>query len=125
MSAELDFPSGATGRIVSSIWSPELFRCSLVVRGSRGELHVRNPVAPQLFHSVTCTVDGRKRRERLPKRPTYEYQLEAFAESVLNGTAIRTNAAEAAANQRVIDEMYIRAGLEPRTGVVDARVNRS
>jgi predicted dehydrogenase len=125
MSADLGFPSGATGKVVSSIWSSELFRCSLVVRGSRGELRVRNPVAPQLFHSVTCTADGRKRQERLPRRPTYEYQLEAFAASVLNGVPIRTNAAEAAANLRVMDEMYIRAGLAPRTGVAETPVGSS
>jgi len=117
MSAELDFPSGATGKIVCSIWSSEFFRCSLVVRGSRGELRVTNPVAPHLFHSLRCTVDGRERRERLVRRSTYEYQLEAFAMAVLTGAPIRTNAADAAANLRVMDEMYLKAGLPRRIGV--------
>jgi predicted dehydrogenase len=117
MSADLEFPSGAIGRVVCSIWSSELFKCNLLVRGSRGELRVTNPVAPHLFHSLICRTDGRERRERLTKRPTYEFQLEAFARSVLTGAPVRTSAAEAALNLRVIDDMYVKAGLAPRTGV--------
>jgi predicted dehydrogenase len=119
MSAEVDFPSGATGKIVCSIWSSEFFRCSLVVRGSRGELRVTNPVAPHLFHSLKCTVDGRKRRERLVRRSTYEYQLEAFARAVLTGAPMRTSAADAAATLRVIDDIYVKAGLARRVGVAN------
>jgi predicted dehydrogenase len=119
MLADFDFPSGASGKVICSIWSSELFRCSLFVRGTRGELRVTNPVAPHLFHSLKCKVDGRERRERSIRRPTYEFQLEAFAGAVLRGAPVRTDALEAAANLRVMDEMYVKAGLVPRTGVVN------
>ena len=115
MKARLALPSGATACLMCSIWSWEALRSSLHVRGTHGDLRVINPLAPQLFHSLRWSVKGKMHRERLKGcESTFLYQLQAFAEAVRNGTPIITGAAEAAANMRVIDEIYCAAGLRLR-----------
>ena len=60
MRAELSFPSGHTGRITCSMWSSWILQTSARVTGDRGELHVINPTAPQLWHRMRVKVDGRR-----------------------------------------------------------------
>jgi predicted dehydrogenase len=115
MTANFALPTGGTARLTCSIWSLEIFRCSLRVRGTQGELRVTNPVAPQLFHSLKWSVNGEAQREHFGGcESTFFYQLRAFADAVRNGTPIITGAAEAAANMRVIDDIYRAAGLQLR-----------
>lgn len=114
MAAELQFPSGHTGRITTSMWSSDLLRLSYRVSGERGQLSVFNPMAPQMYHRMTCTVDGKRRTERFPRRHTYDYQMEAFCAAVLRDEPILTGPDEAVANMRVIDAVYRAAGLRPR-----------
>src|SRR5207245_748469 len=85
MRAELTFPSGHTGRITCSMWSSWLIQTYARVIGDRGELHVINPTTPQLWHRMRVKSGGNTRTERFPRRPTYEYQLEAFCAAVLRG----------------------------------------
>jgi predicted dehydrogenase len=114
MSAELGFPGGHTGRITTSMWSTNLLRTSYRVWGEKGRLQVFNPTAPQAFHRFKVTIDGRTRVEHFPRRPTYDYQLEAFCAAVLRGEPTLTPPADAVANMRVIDGVYRAAGLKPR-----------
>ena len=79
MRAELAFPSGHTGRITCSMWSTWLIQTYARVIGDRGELHVINPTAPQLWHRMRVKSGGNTRTERFSRRPTYEYQLEHSA----------------------------------------------
>ena len=58
--------------------------------------------------------DGARRVERPARRPTYEYQLEAFCAAVLRGTPTLTPPRESIANMRVIDDIYRAAGMTPR-----------
>ncbi len=115
MTAKLALPSSGTARLTCSIWSLEIFRCSVHVRGTKGELRVSNPLAPQLFHSLKWNANGEKKREHLDGcEATYFYQLRAFAEAVRNSTPVTTGAQDAAANMRVIDDIYRAAGLPLR-----------
>jgi predicted dehydrogenase len=93
MRAELSFPSGHTGRITCSMWSRSLLQTSLRVTGDR---------------------DGTTRTERFSRRPTYEYQLEAFCGAVLRGEPTLTPPEDSIANMRVLDAIYTAAGLTPR-----------
>ena len=52
--------------------------------------------------------------ERVSKRPTYEFQLEAFCDAVLRGAPTLTPPSDAVANMRVIDAIYRAAGMHPR-----------
>ena len=114
MRAELSFPSGHTGRITCSMWSSWILQTSARVTGDRGVLHVINPTAPQLWHRMRVKVDGSTRTEKFTRRPTYEFQLEAFCGAVLRGEPTLTPPPDSIANMRVIDAIYVAAGMTPR-----------
>lgn len=114
MTAELAFPSGHTGRITCSMWSSDLVKSFVRVRGTRGELRVINPTNPQVWHRFRVKRDGASRTERFSRRPTYEYQLDAFAAAVLRGAPTHTPPSDSIANMRVIDAIYVAAGMRPR-----------
>lgn len=114
MTAEVRFPDGHTGRLRCSMWSSDLLRISVKVTGDAGELRMLNPVLPQVFHRLSVrTADG-KRVERFPRRPTYAYQLDAFAAAVLRGEPVRTPPEGAIENMAVIDSIYRAARLAVR-----------
>ncbi len=114
MRAELTFPSGHTGRITCSMWSKWIIQTSAKVVGERGELRAINPTAPQVWHRLSVKVDGSSRREKFPRKPTYEYQLEAFCAAVLRGEPTLTPPPDSIANMRVLDAIYVAAGMKPR-----------
>ena len=114
MTARLQFPGGHTGQVKASMWSSTLLRISAAATGELGSLHVLNPVGPQFFHRLVVRVGGAKRVERLSRRPTYEFQLEAFCDAVLRGGPVLTPPEDAIANMRVIDAIYAAAGLPLR-----------
>ena len=53
--------------------------------------------------------------EHLSRRPTYEFQLEAFCRAVGGGAPPITDPTDAVANMEAIDAVYRHAGLEPRS----------
>jgi predicted dehydrogenase len=114
MTADFKFPSGATGKITCSMWSTQLLRLHAKVTGERGEMRVFNPTTPQLYNRMKVRVDGQSRTEHFPRKPTYEYQLEAFCAAVLRGEPTLTPPADSIANMRVIDAIYRAAGMQVR-----------
>ncbi|WP_040871648.1 Gfo/Idh/MocA family protein [Nocardia exalbida] len=114
MSAELRFPSGHTGRVRCSMWSSDLLRIGARVLGERGELRLLNPVAPQLPRRLSVRSQGGRRTEKLSRRSTYAYQLDAFVAAVRHGEPVLTSAQDAVATMTVIDAIYAAAGLPLR-----------
>jgi predicted dehydrogenase len=114
MTAELAFPSGHTGRITCSMWSTDVLKTFVRARGSRGELFVINPTNPQMWHRMRVKVDGVTRTEKFSRRPTYEFQLDAFTAAVLRGEPTLTPPSDSIANMRVLDAIYVAAGMRPR-----------
>lgn len=117
MSAELRLPGGATATVHSSMLSRRVLSINARVTGERGEMAVSNFVGPHYRYKFTVTTGGRKRREHLgqaAKTPTYQYQLQAFADAVLRGTAPTTTAEDAVETMRLIDAIYRKAGLPVR-----------
>jgi predicted dehydrogenase len=114
MRAELKFPGGHTGTVVASMWSRTVLKLSARVLGANGEMRVLNPFAPQLGHRLVVKLKGQRRVERFDRRPSYAYQLEAFADAVLRGKPFPTTADDAVATMRVIDDIYRAAGLPVR-----------
>ncbi|OBB97240.1 oxidoreductase [Mycobacterium sp. 852002-30065_SCH5024008] len=114
MTAELRFEGGHTGRVRCSMWSANLLQLSAKVIGDRGELRVLNPVMPQSFHRLSVRSSEGKRAERFPRRPSYAYQLDAFAAAVLRGQPVKTTPEAAVENMTVIDAIYRAAGLPLR-----------
>lgn len=114
MAARLCFPNGIAGRIRCSMWSWDLFQLSAKVVGDSGEVRVLNPVMPQAFHRLTIKSANGKRVERFSRRPSYAYQLDAFAAAVLRGEPVKTTPEDAVENMSVIDAVYRAAGLPLR-----------
>jgi predicted dehydrogenase len=112
MTAELRFAEGHTGRLHCSLWSKTPPHYTAKVTGDRGELRL-NPVIPYQQFSVR-SADGHRVERFFKARPTYEYQLEAFAAAVLRGEPVKTSAAQAVENMTVIDAIYHAAGLPVR-----------
>jgi predicted dehydrogenase len=114
MTAELRFAAGHTGRVLCSMWSAHLLQLSARVVGDRGEVRLRglNPMAP-FSRLLVRSAEGR-RIERFPRRPSYAYQLDAFAAAVLRGESVRTPPEDAIENMTVIDGIYRAAGLPLR-----------
>lgn len=114
MTAELRFAEGHTGRVRCSMWSSRLLEITAHVVGERGEVRLLNPVTPQFFHRLSIRSSAGKRVERFPRRPSYAYQLDAFAGAVLRGEPVKTTPADAVENMTVIDAIYRTAGLPLR-----------
>ncbi|HEY8123792.1 MAG TPA: Gfo/Idh/MocA family oxidoreductase [Myxococcota bacterium] len=114
MEAELAFPGGASGRVVCSMFSWRLFGISARVRGTRGELRVFNPIAPQFFHRVRVKSERGNRSERVSDGTSYGHQLAAFTRAVREGAPFPTTPDDAVKNMAVIDSIYRAAGMQPR-----------
>jgi predicted dehydrogenase len=114
MRADLRFPAGHTGRVLCSMWSADVFKLSARAIGEHGELTVLNPLAPQMWHRISVRTKEGKRVERLSRRASYAYQLDAFAAAVLRGEPVLTPPADSIANMAVIDSIYTSAGLPIR-----------
>jgi len=86
MTADMEFPGGATGRIECGMLAAHVPVLDARVTGERGTLKVVNLTGPQFFHRVTLTTPDRTTRERLRTREhTYWYQLGAFVDAVRTG----------------------------------------
>jgi len=114
MTADFAFPSGATGRIHTSMWSRTLLRIRAVVKGERGTMTVHNFAVPQLPSRFMVTVQGRRRRETFGGEPTYTHQLRAFAAAVRGEPTNLTPPSDSVATMSLIDEIYTAAGLPLR-----------
>ncbi len=114
MAAEIVFGGGHTGRITCSMWSSQLLRISARVVGEHGEVRVVNPVLPNLLHRLSVRSPDGRRVERFTRRPSYAYQLDAFASAVLRGGPVKTPPQDAIENMTVIDAIYRAAGLPLR-----------
>jgi predicted dehydrogenase len=114
MQADVRWPAGNTGRMTCALWSSTPLKLSVRAWGERGELRVFNQTGPQFFHRFTVVRDGKKKREKFPRKATYAYQLEAFTSAVRDGTPVLTPPADSVQNMRVIDAVYRAAGLPIR-----------
>lgn len=115
MDAEFRFPGGATGSISASLFSRTLVKLAARVRGSRGEIKVFNPLAPQFVNRVAVKADGGTEKRRFTREPTYNFQLRAFCAAVLEGQPMLTPPLDAVRNMELVDAVYHAAGL-PRRG---------
>jgi predicted dehydrogenase len=90
------------------------FSFTLTVTGSRAEVFVHDFINPAGDDRLTITTAGGSTVEHLGTRPTYTYQLEAFAAHVVDGAALPVDSADAVANMALIDDAYRAAGMTPR-----------
>ena len=118
MTATFRYPGGLTGQITASMWSARVLSLSARVVGESGELRVFNYVMPGPYHRLTVRTKAGTRREKIAGETTYTHQLRAFADAVLRGGRVLTDARDAVRTMSLIDDVYRAAGLEPRTGAM-------
>jgi predicted dehydrogenase len=114
LAAELRFPSGIEAHVSGDMRPGVRFRMDLKVTGDRGEMFVRNPLAPQLGHRIDLDLGGEKTTEELDRRTTYAYQLDAFVAAIRDGKPLLTGAEDAVRQMHLIDRCYEAAGLPLR-----------
>ncbi|WP_404434652.1 Gfo/Idh/MocA family oxidoreductase [Microbacterium lacus] len=113
--ATLRFDGEVTGEIVSSMWSSRLFSMGLKVVGDAGEMRVSFPYHPQMGTRIRVKSATGRRTERTDARSTYSYQLEHFRDAVRSGGPVETDAAAAVLQMRTLDQIYLAAGMRPRS----------
>ena len=115
MRAELAFGDRVTATMECALLAAQAPVAWLRVVGEEGRLQARFPTRPQLGWITTRVRGGRARREQVKGGTTFEHQLAAFRDAVVDGRPTLTPPADAAANLRVIDDVYRAAGLAPRS----------
>ena len=114
LQAQFRFPSGIEATLTGDMRPGAAFRADLKVFGELGTLFVRNPLAPQMGHSIEIDREGRESREELSLRPSYAYQLDAFIDAIEKDQPVLTGPDDAVNQMRAIDRCYEAAGLPLR-----------
>jgi predicted dehydrogenase len=114
MRATMRLPSGADVRLFVGMRCRNLLSVSMKIRGSQGAIQILNFIKPEVYHRLKVTSRGGVRRERVPGGSTYRTQLQAFAEAVRTGMPPVTTIRDSVKNARVIDAVYLAAGLPVR-----------
>lgn len=110
---ELEFPNGASGTVTNSMVHPQ-FEFTVRLTFSDGSAFAPDFIKPNSDDRVSVTDASGTTVEHLGTRPSYEYQLEAFAAHVLHGAPIPLGADDAVATMELVDAAYTAAGLPLR-----------
>lgn len=113
ITAELAFPSGATGRVSSSMVAP-VEDISMIITGSVGEIIAGNPMAPHKGNSLTIRTAGGETRGQIEAGITYDHMLRAFVDHLVHGAPFPTSGQDSVGNMAAIDAVYTAAGLKLR-----------
>lgn len=113
LTADLAFPSGATGT-ASCHMAADAFVMRHRVVGTRGEAVIPDFIHPHEDDRLLVDGDNGSRVEHLGTRSSYTYQLDAFTTAVREGAPVVTDADDAVATMELIDESYRAAGLPLR-----------
>jgi predicted dehydrogenase len=113
LTAELEFPGGATGTARCNM-AGERRRMTYRIVGSRGEATAANFVEPHVDDRVIVKTVGGERVEELGKRSSYTYQLEALSTSLRNAVPLAIDTDDAVDTMQLIDDCYRAAGFAPR-----------
>ncbi|TFV59636.1 Gfo/Idh/MocA family oxidoreductase [Mycobacterium sp. PS03-16] len=110
---EVAYPGGATGLSANSMVAED-FSFTLRIAGTRGEVLVHNFIKPHEDDRITIRTDAGDTVEHGGTRPSYTYQLDAFAAHVERGRPLPIDLVDAVENMDYIDTAYQAAGLSPR-----------
>jgi predicted dehydrogenase len=113
LTADLEFPGGATGRAHCNMAGPER-RMTYRVVGSRGEATAARYVEPHIDDRVMIRTAAGERVELLGKRSSYTYQLEAVSASLRLEATFPIGTNDAVETMQLIDDCYRTAGFQPR-----------
>ncbi len=111
--ADLAFPSGAHG-VARCNMAGDTVEMTCRIAGTRGEVTAPNFVVPHLDDRLLVKTAAGDRTERLGRRSSYTYQLEAFTAFVRGGVPMPSDSSDAVATMELIDQCYQAIGLQPR-----------
>lgn len=114
LEARMVFDDGAVATTYGDMRESVSMTARIKVVGERGQMVVDNPIAPQLGHLITLTVDGETSHEVCDRRPSYCYQLDAFLDAVEKRASLFTDSADAVKQMQLVDRCYLAAGLPVR-----------
>jgi predicted dehydrogenase len=114
MRATMKLPSGGDVNLFVGMRCRNLLSVSMKIRGSAGSIGILNFIKPEVYHRLKVRSASGVRRERVPGSSTYRTQLAAFADAVRTGEPPVTTIADSVKNARVIDAVYLAAGLPVR-----------
>ena len=113
LEAELEFAGGATGTARCHMADDEDDDHPGRRYGGRGDRR-RTSCCPTWTTGSPCAPAPKSGYERLGTRPSYRYQLDAFAGAVLDHAPLPIDADDAVATMALIDECYRAAGFPVR-----------
>lgn len=114
MRARMELPAGGEVRLFVGMRCANLLSVSMRIQGERGSIAILNFIKPEVYHRLKIRSESGVRRERVPGGSTYASQLAAFVEAVRTETEPATTISDAVKNARVIDAVYLAAGLPVR-----------
>ena len=112
----LRFRNGPRAHIFCSMKPHDRGRLTtLAFTGARGELFVRNPIAPQMGHELRWrrATDKAWREEQAPMTTSYFHQLKAVASAIENNLPLPTEGDDIVENLAALEALYA-AGGHPR-----------
>ena len=112
--AELAWDDGPVATVRCGMFSPTRpVAVHLTITGAAGSVRIRNPLLPQLGGRAVYRIDGRRVVDRAERSPSYDHQLVAFRNAIIDGTPFPSTVDDAVANMTVIDDCYRAAGVTP------------
>lgn len=115
MKSKLDFSKGCEADIFVGMRAKRSpFSVSIKITGERGTISILNFIKPEIYHRLVVKTDRMKRSEKVYGNSTYKTQLEAFISAARGEGQIITSTQNSVNNQRVIDNIYEKAGLPLR-----------
>jgi predicted dehydrogenase len=114
MRARMQLESGCDVRLFVGMRCSKLLSVSMKIKGSRGAISILNFIKPEVYHRLKIHTAAGSRTEHVRGGSTYKAQLKAFIEAVRDGTEPVTTVSDAVKNARVIDAVYLAAGLPVR-----------
>lgn len=119
MQAELIFDGGVPGKIQTSMASGVDLAADLRVVGGNAVLKMRNPLAPQRGYKIEIMPVGAEEPILVAAEDggglsTYHHQLDHFLACLLGEATQLVTLQDSLANMKVIDEIYLAAGMTPR-----------
>ncbi|WP_233211227.1 Gfo/Idh/MocA family protein, partial [Mycobacterium sp. shizuoka-1] len=110
---EVRFPSGTTGLSANTMTAPT-YSFTFTVVGTKGEAMAHDFIRPHLDDRITVRTAAGTRVEHLGTRPSYTFQLEAFAAHVQHGAPLPIGLDDAVQNMQYVDAAYRAAGMSER-----------
>lgn len=114
MRATFSLPAGCEADMYVSMAREATFKAYLEIEGTEGSIKLNNPLLPHLGHSLQWTRGAATNTKVLKARTSYEYQMDAFVNAILQGTELATASYDVVRQMTVIDAVYVAAGLPLR-----------